>query len=269
MKNLQQMGKSALVWSILLTLILSEAWATSSQAPQVILVEATVTPLVRAVRSENLGSVKKLLAQDVKVNEKDEFGWTALFYAVARGDKNIVKALLDKGADLNAADDEQSTPLMRATAYNYLSIVKLLLERKAEVNRKDEDDDTALIIAMRNKHKKIIEALTRAGALQPAPGEVERDKNKENPDKTPTPTNRPRPNYTELARMNRVQGIVRLRLQVDDKGVVRKIKVLTNLPYGLTQEALVAAAQLRFKPAMKDGKAIEKWVVVEVEFHLR
>jgi TonB family protein len=269
MKNLQPFGNSAVVWSIWLTLIVGEALATSSQAPQVILDESTVTPLMRAVKSENLGSIKKLLSQNVNINEKDDFGWTALFYAVARGDKNIVKALLDKGADLNAADDEQYTPLMRATAYNHLSIVKLLIERKAEVNRKDVDDDTAMIIATRNKHKKIIEALTRAGALQPTPEEVERNKTKENADKTPTPTNQPRPNYTEVARMNRVQGIVRLRLQVDDKGVVRKIRVLAHLPYGLTQEAMVAAAQLRFKPAMKDGKAIVKWVVVEVAFQLR
>jgi TonB family protein len=269
MKNPQQVGRSALVWSILLWLILSEASATGSQAPQVIIDESRVTPLMRAVRSENLGNIKKLLGQNVQVNEKDEFGWTALFYAVARGDKNIVKALLDKGADLNAADDKQSTPLMRATAYNYLSIVKLLLEKKAEVNRKDEDDDSAMILALRNKHKKIIEALTKAGALQPTQEEVERNKKMEGSDKNPTPVNRPRPDYTERARMNRVQGIVRLRLQVDEKGFVRQARVLTSLPDGLTQEALAAAIQLRFKPAMKEGKAIEKWVVVEIEFQLR
>ena len=87
-------------------------------------------------------------------------------------------------------------------------------------------------------------------------------------DQRPIPLNRPRPNYTEEARLNRVRGIVRARLLVGADGMVKLVRILYGLPDGLSEEAIRAAYQLRFKPAMKGGSPVAYWVSVEIEFNL-
>jgi TonB family protein len=88
-------------------------------------------------------------------------------------------------------------------------------------------------------------------------------------DKKPVVLNRPRPNYTERARRNGVQGSVTMRVLIDEKGAVSRVKVLEGLPDGLTEQALKAAYQLKFKPAMKDGKPVPYWVGLTMDFNLK
>ena len=85
----------------------------------------------------------------------------------------------------------------------------------------------------------------------------------------PVLLNRPRPNYTELARKNGVGGQVLLRLLIGSDGEVKRVKVTRALPDFLTEEAIRSAYQLRFKPAMKAGQAVELWQAIEVEFNVR
>jgi len=88
-------------------------------------------------------------------------------------------------------------------------------------------------------------------------------------DARPIPLNRPRPNYTEEARKNGIQGVVRLRALVGTDGVVKDTRFVTHLPDGLDQEAVLAVRQMRFKPAMKTGRPVPFWVMLEVEFNIR
>jgi TonB family protein len=88
-------------------------------------------------------------------------------------------------------------------------------------------------------------------------------------DATPVPLNRPRPNYTEAARKNKVQGLVRTRVLVGTDGSVQRVAVTRGLPDGLDEEAIRAAYQMRFRPATKNGQPIVWWVTVEIEFNLR
>jgi TonB family protein len=88
-------------------------------------------------------------------------------------------------------------------------------------------------------------------------------------DQRPVALNFPRPNYTEKARNNRVQGIVRVKLLVGADGVVKQVRVTSGLPDGLNEEAIRCAYRVRFKPAMKDGQPVTYWVGMDVEFHLR
>lgn len=82
--------------------------------------------------------------------------------------------------------------------------------------------------------------------------------------------NRPRPNYTEEARKNKIQGVVRVRLLVGADGAVKQVKVISGLPDGLNEEAIRAAYQMRFTPATKGGQSVSTWLNnVEIEFNLR
>ena len=78
-----------------------------------------------------------------------------------------------------------------------------------------------------------------------------------------------RPNYTEAARRNGVNGATQLRLLVGSDGVVRQVKVARALPDFLTEEAIRCSLELRFKPATKSGQPVAYWTMVEIEFNLR
>lgn len=88
-------------------------------------------------------------------------------------------------------------------------------------------------------------------------------------DQKPIALNSPRPNYTEEARKNKIQGMVRVRVLVGADGGVKQVKVLNGLPDGLNEEAIRSAYAIRFKPAMKAGQPVSYWVGVDIEFNLR
>jgi protein TonB len=85
----------------------------------------------------------------------------------------------------------------------------------------------------------------------------------------PIPLNQPRPNYTEEARQNKVQGIVRAQILIGSDGLVKQVRIQRGLPYGLNEEAIRAASQMRFRPAIKNGVAVAFWTALDVEFNLR
>jgi len=88
-------------------------------------------------------------------------------------------------------------------------------------------------------------------------------------DTMPRALNEPRPNYTEEARAHKVQGVVRARILIGSDGVVKQVRILRGLPDGLNEEAIRAAMQMRFRPAMKGGAAVAFWLTLDVEFNLR
>jgi len=89
-------------------------------------------------------------------------------------------------------------------------------------------------------------------------------------DSRPVLLNEPRPFYTEEARKNKVQGVVKVRILVDESGAVREVVVTRALPDGLSEQAIRAAHQMRFRPAMKNGQPVAYWISnVEIEFNLR
>lgn len=81
-------------------------------------------------------------------------------------------------------------------------------------------------------------------------------------------TERPEPLYTREARRVGVQGNVVLRLLLLGDGKLDRIRVVRRLPYGLTENAIRAACEIKFKPAVKDGKPVAQWVALEYGFRL-
>ena len=79
---------------------------------------------------------------------------------------------------------------------------------------------------------------------------------------------RPEPQYTEEARENQVEGTVVLRAVFSLTGEVTNIRVVSALPYGLTESSVEAARQLKFTPAMKDGHPVSQYIQIEYKFNL-
>jgi len=88
-------------------------------------------------------------------------------------------------------------------------------------------------------------------------------------DSRPVALNRPRPNYTEDARKNKVQGVIRARALIGADGSVKDVRLVSHLPDGLDEEAILAVKQMRFRPATKSGQPVNFWQMLEVEFNLR
>jgi len=76
------------------------------------------------------------------------------------------------------------------------------------------------------------------------------------------------PEYSEEARKAKWQGTVVLAIVVDEKGHARDLKVIRSLGLGLDQKAIEAVEKWRFKPGMKDGKAVPVQATIEVNFRL-
>jgi len=77
-------------------------------------------------------------------------------------------------------------------------------------------------------------------------------------------TSKPRPNYTDEARTNNVQGTVRLRVTFLASGQIGSISPVTTLPHGLTEQAIAAARNIRFEPQKVNGVA--QTVTKQVEY---
>lgn len=79
---------------------------------------------------------------------------------------------------------------------------------------------------------------------------------------------KPEPEYTQLARENQVSGVVVLRAVLSSSGGITKIRAISGLPYGLTEQAIAAARKIKFEPAMKDGRAVSQHIQLEYNFNL-
>jgi len=84
----------------------------------------------------------------------------------------------------------------------------------------------------------------------------------------PVPVYRPEPEYSEEARKAKWQGSVLLAIVVDENGVPQDVRVIRSLGLGLDQKAIEAVQKWRFKPGVKDGKAVPVFANIEVNFRL-
>lgn len=76
------------------------------------------------------------------------------------------------------------------------------------------------------------------------------------------------PQYTEEARIAKLQGSVRLSLVVGEDGIARDIRVVKSLGLGLDESAVAAVSQWRFRPGTKDGTPIARQSQLECYFRL-
>jgi ankyrin repeat protein len=163
------------------------------------------TPLIYAIKSNNIGAVQELISLGADINlpgrftgkgmkydessaryfseikkclaenkidtskVKDPFdqtGMTPLHYAAAGGNCDIAMALLKKGAQVNACDKKGNTPIIIAVEAGQKPMVELLVSRGAQVNVRSFLDCTPLKWAQIRKKKDIAEFLRLHGGKE-------------------------------------------------------------------------------------------------------
>ena len=74
--------------------------------------------------------------------------------------------------------------------------------------------------------------------------------------------------YTEIARINRLEGTVSLSVVFNTSGQITDIRVIRGLPDGLTRRAIHAVRQICFEPATIDDMPVNARGEMELNFHL-
>lgn len=72
--------------------------------------------------------------------------------------------------------------------------------------------------------------------------------------------------YPDEARAAKAKGEVRLRLVLAADGTVRNVFPMKTLPYGLTDAAMKAARQIKFTPAVRNGRPVSQFTTLSYEF---
>jgi TonB family protein len=85
----------------------------------------------------------------------------------------------------------------------------------------------------------------------------------------PVPLNTVEAEFSDEARRAKYQGVVLVGLIVDAQGNPQNVHIVRALGMGLDEKAIEAVKKYKFRPAMKDGKAVPVGgVTVEVNFRL-
>ena len=79
---------------------------------------------------------------------------------------------------------------------------------------------------------------------------------------------RPSPRYTDEARANNITEKVSLKVTFLASGQIGSVTAFRALPYGLTDQAIAAARQIKFEPQREKGRAVSVIKTVEYNFTL-
>jgi hypothetical protein len=160
-------------------------------------------PVHVAAQTDQCDCLKILVQHGGDVNQIDNYGRDALWFATESGHLSAVKVLIDLGADptrdirqpawdsavrkgnsevlslfldrFKISDDKKSSALWRSARLGHADCVQLLLDARADVNTmrkigKEEDYTTPLGIAVKNGHSSCVELLQEAAHSQQASG---------------------------------------------------------------------------------------------------
>ncbi|MBR4508873.1 MAG: ankyrin repeat domain-containing protein [Elusimicrobiaceae bacterium] len=108
------------------------------------------TSLIQAIKLKDEHRVKILMYAQVNPNEKNDEGFTPLYFAAQYVSPETLAMIIDKGAKVNLTSTYNLTPLMAAAAAGRADNVQVLLEYGADPNLVDDKDLTALDHAFNN-----------------------------------------------------------------------------------------------------------------------
>jgi TonB family protein len=74
--------------------------------------------------------------------------------------------------------------------------------------------------------------------------------------------------YTEAARQAGIVGTIVVSAVFGEDGIIRDVKVIRGLPYGLMENAITAAKKIKFEPAYKNGEPVSVRTTMEFTFNL-
>ena len=116
--------------------------------------------------ARGLDELKKYHNDGHGVNDKDEYGETALHHCSEYGAIDSVKYLIANRADIDVLDEDGNTPLIKGVAAaEHFKVVGLLLDAGANPNIKNDYGNTALSEAQMREKNDTAELLIKNGAI--------------------------------------------------------------------------------------------------------
>lgn len=109
-----------------------------------------LTPLMLATRFASLATVKVLIQAKANAAMADENGWSALFFAIPRGDPEIFDAIADQIGEFDAIDSEGDGLVATALEYNQPTLLKKLIDGHAPVEIPNKHGVTPVHLAVRS-----------------------------------------------------------------------------------------------------------------------
>ena len=79
---------------------------------------------------------------------------------------------------------------------------------------------------------------------------------------------KPAPRFPREAGRHITRAYVILRAILAADETVKHLEIITGMPGGFSESAIAAARQIKFRPAMKDGKPVSVWVELEYTFRI-
>ncbi len=122
-------------------------------------------PLIDAVKTGDIDTVRALVAKRVDVNAAEADGTTALHWAAHFDNLAAADLLIRAGARVQAANRYGATPLWLACINGSEAMVEKLLGAGADPNTTMPEGDTALMTAARTGNVGAVKALLRRGAI--------------------------------------------------------------------------------------------------------
>jgi len=138
--------------------LLAAAWLVGAG------IASAQSPLIAAVRDNNVAAVRAALDKKADVNTVAPDGTTALHWAVEHDATEIVRLLIRAGANVKATNRYGATPLWLASLNGNAATIGLLLEAGADASAASEEGETALMVAARTGKVDAVNLLLARGA---------------------------------------------------------------------------------------------------------
>lgn len=125
-----------------------------------------VSPLIRAIRHQQMDFAKRLLALGASPTRQDigPVYDQAMHVAARKGCSELILALLAAGAAVDELNRHSNTPLHEACAAGQAATVLLLIQRGADVHARDELTKQPLHHALAKGHLGVVQLLMNQGA---------------------------------------------------------------------------------------------------------
>jgi cytohesin len=127
-------------------------------------IDVTIPDLHKAAFEGNLDKVRQLVESGTEVDTGDDLGWTASYWGLSAGHKDVFVYLLSQGADATTKTNGGRTLLHQASKAGFTDIVNRLIAKGADVNVKDKEGETPLQHAASEGHKEVVKLLVAKGA---------------------------------------------------------------------------------------------------------
>ena len=108
----------------------------------------------------------ELINQGIDINyQEDNCKWSALMFAVKKGNKDLVRLLLDEGANINLVNCNGRTAIILAIEHNREEIVKMLLDMNPPPILEPEESGafSPLLFAVRFSTPEVVRMLVNSG----------------------------------------------------------------------------------------------------------